>query len=190
METQKILNREEKLKEKCETLYRLSLLGQLILGIVMAVIGYNYTWDYHKAEYDEDNLCTNGTAWWLWVAGLILVISQLIELSACWLANVMFIVDVAMLFWGTVLVFEAWATWTSDFDAYKANPEELNFCDNIPMMTAFIILLLKWVLVPVIICYSCGFLCWGGCCVAEAASVMSENSEWYSRNRRHSVNFE
>ena len=58
-------------------------------------------------------------------------------------SGVMTIVDFAMLIWGSIVVFGAWANWTDDFDAYKANPEELNFCAHTPMMTAFVILILK-----------------------------------------------
>ena len=61
-------------------------------------------------------------------------------------SGVMGIVDFAMLIWGSVVVFGAWATWTDDFETYKGNPEELNFCENTPMMAAFIILILKWVI--------------------------------------------
>ena len=64
-------------------------------------------------------------------------------------SGVMGIVDFAMLIWGSVVVFGAWANWTDDFEEYKTNPEELNFCHNTPMMTAFVILILKWVRVYV-----------------------------------------
>ena len=160
-------------------------ISQLILGIVMAVIGYKYSWYYHMGGHDEDNLCPNGAAWWLWVAGMILMVSELIHLCCGKrLDIVMFILDVAMLIWGSVLVFGAWASWTSDYDAYKTHPEELNFCEYTPMMTAFIILLLRWVLVPAIFCCMCGCLCCAGCCLAsaEAGRMISENSARNMRN--------
>ena len=62
-------------------------------------------------------------------------------------SGVMTIVDFAMLIWGSIVVFGAWANWTDDFDAYKANPEELNLCAYKPMMTAFVNLILGWVLI-------------------------------------------
>ena len=63
-------------------------------------------------------------------------------------SGVMGIVDFAMLIWGSVVVFGAWANWTDNFDDYKRDPEKFNFCENTPMMTAFVILILKWVICP------------------------------------------
>ena len=68
---------------------------------------------------------------------------------------VMTSVDSAMVIWGSIVVFGAWANWTDDFDAYKANPEELNFSEYYPMMTAFFILILEWVMIPVMIIIGC-----------------------------------
>ena len=50
----------------------------IIMGIVMAVIGYNYTWQYHMG--DEDNLCPNGAAWWLWIFGISNLTIELVKL--------------------------------------------------------------------------------------------------------------
>ena len=61
-------------------------------------------------------------------------------------SGVMTIVDFAMLIWGSFVVFGAWANWTYDFETY--NPEKNNFCEYTPMMTAFVILILKWVICP------------------------------------------
>ena len=60
-------------------------------------------------------------------------------------SGVMTIVDFVMLIWGSVVVFGAWATWTDDWNAYQQDPEGLNYCAYNPMMTAFVLLLLKWV---------------------------------------------
>ena len=57
----------------------------------------------------------------------------------------MIIVQLVMLIWGSVVVFGAWATWTDDLDAYKANMDTLNYCEYQPMIFAFSILLIKWV---------------------------------------------
>ena len=76
-------------------------------------------------------------------------------------SGVMSIVDFAMIIWGSVVVFGAWASWTYeknenleydqsltlDYDD-GANPEEKNFCEYTPMMTVFVILILKWVICP------------------------------------------
>ena len=63
-------------------------------------------------------------------------------------SGVMTIVDFAMLIWGSVVVFGAYANWTDNWDIYKNDPETKNFCENTPMMTAFVILILKWVICP------------------------------------------
>ena len=57
------------------------------------------------------------------------------------LSYVMLIIDFAMVIWGSVLVFGAWATWTHD----NQHAEEVEFCEYSPMIFAFTILLLKWV---------------------------------------------
>ena len=46
---------------------------------------------------------------------------------------------------GSVVVFGAWANWTDDYDEYIASGDEKNYCMYTPMMTAFVILILKWV---------------------------------------------
>ena len=58
----------------------------------------------------------------------------------------MAIVQFAMLIWGSVVVFGAWATWTDDFEKYKNNVDELNYCKYDPMTFAFSLLLIKWVI--------------------------------------------
>ena len=46
----------------------------------MVAIGYNYTWMHWKesGQQDvsptEDNLCPNGAARWLWIAGICLLV--------------------------------------------------------------------------------------------------------------------
>ena len=58
---------------------------------------------------------------------------------------VMNILDFAMIIWGAVVVFAAWATWTDDFDKYNADMDGFNYCKSPPMIFAFTILLIKWV---------------------------------------------
>ena len=83
--------------------------------------------------------------------------------------GVMSIIDFVMLIWGSVVVFGAWATWTDDLAKYNANMEELNYCQYQPMITAFSILLIMWIMIPVMIALmialSC-LTCCGVCCVA------------------------
>ena len=71
-------------------------------------------------------------------------------------SSVMVILDIVMTIWGSVVVFGAWASWTYDknenqslnLDYEDPNPEGKNFCEYTPMMTAFVLLLLKWVICP------------------------------------------
>ena len=138
----------------------------IILSGMMIDMGNRYTtWTWMKksgvegVSTTEDNLCPNGAAEWIvhysiYSIGLLVVVSiiglakmikmnVIIDLSKT--KGVLAIVRFPMLIWGSTVVFGAWANWTDDFDAYKANPEELNFCAHTPMMTAFVILILKWV---------------------------------------------
>ena len=152
------------------------MFAQVIQSIVMVAIGYNYTWLYHNGREEGGNLCPNGAAWWLWIAGISHLIFPLLvvwdALSKClpnsnketpsetlvvrmcikvsdFFSLVFLVVNyIAIPIWGSIVVFGAWANRTDDFDAYKANPEELNFCAHTPMMTAFVILILKWVIWP------------------------------------------
>ena len=55
---------------------------------------------------------------------------------------VMGIIDFAMIIWGAVVVFGAWATWTHDF---STDMDGLNYCKYTPMIFAFSILIIKWV---------------------------------------------
>ena len=48
-------------------------------------------------------------------------------------------------FQGSVVVFGAWATWTDDYNEYIQDMDNKNYCAYTPMMTAFVILILKWV---------------------------------------------
>ena len=162
--------------------YSYSIMQGILEGGLMAAVGYNYSCGLHtgpKAD-GEETLCPNGNgaAYWLLIAGIVILISN--SYKGCVrvskettepfddkisysgkVSAVLNIAELAMLIWGSVVVFGAWATCTDDFDVYKANPDELNFCERIPMMTAFIILILNLVLVPIIIIITCLCVC---CC--------------------------
>ena len=56
----------------------------------------------------------------------------------------MVIVEIAMIIWGSVVVFGAWASWTGDIEKYE-NMDDFNYCKSTPMIFAFTILLIKWV---------------------------------------------
>ena len=58
---------------------------------------------------------------------------------------VLALVNFAILIWGSVVVFGAWATWTDDYDKYKEDTDGFNYCKSTPMKTAFNILIFYWV---------------------------------------------
>lgn len=76
-----------------------------------------------------------------------------------------------------MVVFGAWATWTDDYEKYARAPEEYNFCAYQPMMFAVVILIIKWVLIPALIAFSCfcttccGFLSGQECCSESTAYI-------------------
>lgn len=131
-------------------------IGGIIYGAIMTAVGYTYK--------DE---CNNGAAEWLAHFGIVLLCSEVIvimtsiccytdnrgEQSMCFncatLINV--VINVMVTIWGSVVVFGAWADWTDNVDEIDEN----NYCHKVPMLTAFILLILRWVLVPTILCCCC-----------------------------------
>jgi len=188
---------------------------QIALGAVMLGIGIQYLPTETGAgdtEGSEDNIlveggpapkerdpCPNGAAYYLYVAGIALLVTNLVGLcskccqylaerdgkisggEACGLgllscaSGILVIVDLVMLIWGSVVVFGAWSTWTDDYSVYVKEPNHYNYCANQPMMTAFIILILKWVLIPCFIILTCCCTCLCalccGCCGLGAATA-------------------
>jgi len=178
---------------------------QIALGIIMLVIGLKYlppameevsedqVVSADGVKTKEDDPCPNGAAYYLYVAGIVLLVTNAIHIlsrvsqylaerdgkiscgEACGLGILKFgsgcmaVADIVILIWGSVVVFGAWASWTDDYDEYVADPENKNYCAYEPMMYAFVILIIKWVIIPclmVMICF-CGCLC--ACCCAACA---------------------
>jgi len=188
------MNTEEFKENSAKSETGFSLMN-LVMGIVMVVFGYQNlpaettgTLVEDGGEEDAGDPCPNGAAYWLYVAGICLLVSNSINTWAKiykkyaerdgkidsgekivlginkMSSNVMFLIEFVMLIWGSVVVFGAWATWTDDYEEFNANQEEMNYCRYNPMVFAFSILLVKWILIPVIIvltccCFFCGFLC-------------------------------
>jgi len=187
---------------------------QLIVGAVMVGVGYQYlplqyrNWYYNPetmkidngdgtftdiADPKEQDPCPNGSAYWLYVAGILLLVSNFLNgwskmykkcaerdgkidcgekfsmavNSAS--STIMSIVDFAAMIWGSVVVFGAWATWTDDYAIYAADTDAYNYCEHTPMMTAFVILILKWVMIPCMIVAMCFCGCCMACCCAACA---------------------
>jgi len=154
---------------------------QIALGIIMLVIGLKYlppameevsedqVVSADGVKTKEDDPCPNGAAYYLYVAGIVLLVTNAIHIlsrvsqylaerdgkiscgEACGLGILKFgsgcmaVADIVILIWGSVVVFGAWASWTDDYDEYVADPENKNYCAYEPMMYAFVILIIKWV---------------------------------------------
>ena len=133
----------------------------------MLAIGYHYKDDWQ-----------NGAANWLFIAGILgLVIQALIvwakiipkiskdscietpiqAVNSSTMA-ILAIVEFAILIWGSVVVFGSWSKWT------RKDPISNDYCAFTPMMTAFVILIIKWVLMPGVIVLLCILVCFSTCC--------------------------
>ena len=154
---------------------------QIILASVMIGIGASF-----NGKVDKEEICPNGASWWLLTAGIVLlglnvlnVTTKIYRTSVLDHRNnscaakcgfkillissiVMTIVDAVMIIWGAILVFGNFGSWTYNVDQYRRNMEDLNYCPYTPMMTAFVILIVKFILLPSMIIMLC--LC--TCCVA------------------------
>ena len=160
--------------------FRYSIL-QIILAIVMIGIGASF-----NGKVDKEEICPNGASWWLLTAGLVILGLNVLNVTAkiyrtnvldhrnnsfakrCGLeillisSSVMTIVAVVMIIWGALLVFGSFGSWTYNVDQYRRNMEDLNYCPYTPMMTAFVILIVKLLLLPTMII----LLCMCTCCIA------------------------
>ena len=58
---------------------------------------------------------------------------------------VTFIIEFAMIIWGSVVVFGAWGSWTWKWEEYNNNTDDMNYCEYTPMVFAFVLLIFKWV---------------------------------------------
>jgi len=147
-------------------------LVQLVLGCVMVGIGSSYR--------DE---CPNGAAEYLFIAGIIMIVCNLLgsllicfktyaekdgniscmescgicilSLTNCCIA----ISSIVILIWGSVVVFGAYAGWKDDGDVLDPL-----YCHKTPFMTAFVILILQWVMLPFLIVCSCLTVLCAYCC--------------------------
>ena len=144
--------------------FRYSIL-QIILAIVMIGIGASF-----NGNVDKEEICPNGASWWLFTAGIVFLGLNALNVTTkiYWTSVlnhrknscaarcgfkillissiVMTIVDAVMIIWGAILVFGNFGSWTYNVDQYRRNMEDLNYCPYTPMMTAFVILIVKYIL--------------------------------------------
>lgn len=164
-------------KQKAQNAQFSTVIG-LGLAIAMIVVGVQY-----KGGEENNEFCKFGAVDYLYYGGILSLIANLIgilsvvgkycaekdgHISAgekCALgimgfaAFVVTICEIVVLIWGSVIVFGNYADW----DYEKVDAE--GFCDYTPMMFAFVLLIIKWVLMPATILCAC--LC--ACCCAAAS---------------------
>jgi len=162
---------------------------ELLLGIVMVYIGDSYG----PIEGISDP-CPNGAAYWLYVAGIIILVINFMNGLSVWYqkraasdgvidsgeqcvmslnscsTGILHLVHLCVFIWGSVIVFGAWASWTYDYDEFIASGGEKNFCEYTPMMTAFVFLILSWVALPCLIVLYCCTCCIGLTCLGFLSS--------------------
>merc|ERR1712059_78230 len=119
--------------------------------------------------------CPNGAAKYLYYAGIVTlacsvagVIMTLFRkyaendgklncLEGCGIcligttSGLLILVSVAILLWGSVIVFTAYPDWSHD----KTYFYKKYYCHKTPFMTAFVILILNWLLLPFLVVCSC-----------------------------------
>merc|ERR1711936_49879 len=132
-------------------------LMNLVIGIVMVAIGYQNLpaedrgVDPAGLSEAEKTPCPNGAAYWLYVAGICLLVSNSINTWA--------------------KMYKKCAERDGKIDCGEAQEDpELNYCMYTPMMTAFVLLLIKWVMIPVMIALTCCCACFSAMCCASCAS--------------------
>lgn len=208
----------EEMKTNGENTEKGYSVAQVILGVIMLVIGMKYlppTEDSSSAaaiisegNSRESDPCPNGAAHYLYVAGITILVSNLVNIlskiakhlaekdgevtggEACGLglltcvSSILVVVDVVMLLWGSVVVFGAWPFWTYDYSKYAQDPEQYNFCEYQPMVAALVILIIKWLLIPLMIMLVCCCTCLCTCCTCllgllglKAASQVVQDAE-------------
>merc|ERR1711990_928752 len=189
------INSEEFKENSAKSETGFSLMN-LVMGIVMVAIGYQHLpGEVAEGEAAAADPCPNGAAYWLYVAGICLLVSNSINTWAkiyekcaerdgkidCgekvgmgvnkMSSGVMTLIDFVMLIWGSVVVFGAWSTWTDNWEEYQENLDEMNYCMNQPMMTAFVLLLIKWIMIPVAIAITCCCACMCAACCKPATET-------------------
>jgi len=159
-------------------------------SVIQSVIGGLMLWQgmTNGGADSESAECPNGAARYLYIAGILTLVINLIGLigmfaqkmalkdgkismgEQCGLNLISFTTGMAWLgefglaIWGSVVVFGAYSTWT-----YEEAVDE-TFCDYTCFMFAFVLLILRWVTMPFAICCGCMKLMCKGCPKGPQAS--------------------
>lgn len=161
---------------KSESPGQLSTLIGLGLAIAMIAVGVSYS---------EEKYCEFGAVTYLYYGGILSLIANgigLLSTIAKWCALrdghisagescalgilgfaafIVLICEIVVLIWGSVVVFGNYAEWT--YMEKEVGTD--GYCDYTPMMFAFVLLILKWILMPLTILCAC--LC--ACCGAASS---------------------
>lgn len=136
-------------------------LVQCVLGIVMLSIGGVY---YPECNFDATT--------YLVVGGAIMLITNILSIVAIltpfeWddkltksLTPMIGLVQFGIFLWGTIVVFGSYSSWTYDV----GSNDEKYYCAYTPYLFAFVLLIIKWVLLPFILALCCCCACLAVCC--------------------------
>ena len=64
-------------------------------------------------------------------------------------SSIVVLCDLIVVIWGSVVVFSNYSSWTF------TDPTSEDFCEKTPMVFAFTLLLIKWLLIPAILVLGC-----------------------------------
>jgi len=160
-----------------QTLFSFSQVG---MGIAMVVVGHRNL---------EKTHCANGASDYLFYGGIVIISANVAGiLAGCarqlalkdgrisagescglcvlgLLSGVLGIASLVTMIWGSVVVFSSWPNWTSTDMMSK------DYCKDTPMMFAFVLLLVSWILLPLLVCLCCCICCVMGCSAAAVAGT-------------------
>jgi len=159
-----VSSKEEQRKQR-KSLLIPNVIVLVLLYLPMVIIGYR-----------NNGLCENDAPLYLLIGGgtglLMTVLKIIAILTPCdcddkfvnGLMPVAIIFDFGVMIWGSIVVFGAYASWSYDENDKDKNDDENSYCPYAPFMTAFILLILEWVLKPCLALCECFFTIIG-CCV-------------------------
>jgi hypothetical protein len=169
--------------EKSQTGYSFM---QIIIGALMLWQGLKN----NGGTPPYSDTCPNGAAEYLYIAGILLLVINLMGLIAVvaqkcamkdgkvtvgeqcginlisFITGMMWLADLGLAIWGSVVVFGAYSTWSYDL----AVGDAADYCDYTCFMFAFVLLILRWVTMPFAICCGCMKLMCKGCPKGPQAS--------------------
>ena len=169
-----VSSKEEKKKQRRSLLIPNAIV-LLVLYLPMVVIGYR-----------NNGLCENDAPLYLLIGGgtgLVMTLLKIVAIltpSDCddkfvnGLMPVAIIFDFGVMIWGSIVVFGAYSSWSYDENDKDKTDDEHSYCPYTPFMTAFVLLILEWVLKPCLALCECFFTIIGCCVKGSAADSATE----------------